>query len=177
MVSPDNKNYIILAVFLFGLCILLVGSYMAFRRYTDNVGTAPTKNTKSKENYDINVDPLKAQPYDRKETDCGSSYSGSPPKGIGGQYGLTPEYDNNITVGNFVDKYEKDTVFAQYAQDLVPTLMYNQSAYDIPARQICEVLYQGHQQYFENMWSGLGECELYQTEQAKKAKNIKVITI
>lgn len=151
------------------LVILLIGSVGLFF-------ALQTKDKFDTVGYNINTDPLKAVPYTRKETDCGTSYSGSPPKGIGGQYGLNPEYDNNITVKNFVDKYEKDTVFGQYKQDLAPTLLYNQTGYDIPARQICEVLYQGHQQYFENMWSGLGECELYQTEQAKKA-NIKVITI
>ena len=165
MVSPDLKQKIpLIVITLLFIGLASVGIYMIVKHYG------------RKDNFDINIDPLKAQPYDRKEKDCGT-YLGTPPKGIGGEYGLTPEYDNDITVGNFVNKYEKDTVFAQYAQDLVPSLMYNQSAYDIPARQICEVLYQGHQQYFENMWSGLGECELYQTEQAKKAKNIKVITI
>lgn len=154
------SNSIIVAIIVI-LLLVSVGLYFIFR-------TKDTFNTKT---FDINTDPLTANPYNRKETDCGPS-----PKEIGGQYGLNPEYDNNITVKNFVNLYEKDTVFGQYKQDLAPTLLYNQTGYDIPARQICEVLYQGHQQYFENMWSGLGECELYQTEQAKKAK-IKVATI
>ena len=132
---------------------------------------------RSKDNFDIAVDPLKGTPYVRKETDCGTSYSGTPAHGIGGDYGLTPEYDNNITVCNFVNMFEKDQVFGQYPQNLAPTLLHKQTGYEIPARQICEVLYQGHQQYFENMWSGLGECELYMTEQAKKCKNIDVVNM
>ena len=147
-------------------CLVIIAIFFAARFYS-------CSKKESKDEFDINVDPLKAIPYDRKATDCGTSYS----EGFGGQYGLNPEFNNNITVSNFVEQFEKDAVFEQNRQNLAPTLLYNQTAYDIPARQICEVLYQGHQQYFENMWSGLGECELYQTEMAKKAKNIKVKTV
>lgn len=143
--------------------LLAIGALIGLLLYTGNKNET--------DNFDITVDPLKGKPYIRKETDCGK------PHGIGGEYGLTPEYDNNITVCNFVNMFEKDQVFGQYPQNLAPTLLHKQSGYEIPARQICEVLYQGHQQYFENMWSGLGECELYMTEQAKKCKNIDVVNI
>ena len=44
----------------------------------------------------------------------------------------------------------------------------NQDPCDVISRQMCEVLYQNQQQYFENMWSGIGECEMYQKEKCKQ---------
>lgn len=126
-----------------------------------------------KDNFDISVDPLLGEPYNKRESNCGDSYT----EGIGGQYGMTPEFDNNLSVCDFVQKFDKGKTFDTYAENTSPLLMYNQTGYDVPARQICEVLYQGHQRYFENMWSGLGECELYFTEKAKSCKDIKVEVI
>lgn len=128
---------------------------------------------KSSEGFNILTDPLTAPPYDKKETDCGTSYT----EGTGGKYGLNPEYNNDLTVCNFVNKFEKDAVFTQYKSNLAPSLLHKQTAYEIPAKQICNVLYQYHQQYFENMWSGMGECELYFEEQGKTCDDIKVRTV
>jgi hypothetical protein len=128
---------------------------------------------KSSDKFNILTDPLTAPSYNLREKDCGTSYS----EGTGGKYGLTPEFNKDLTVCNFVNKYEKNTVFPQLECNLEPSLLYNQTAYEIPAKQICNVLYQYHQQYFENMWSGLGECELYFEEQGKTCKDIKVKTI
>jgi hypothetical protein len=74
-------------------------------------------------------------------------------------YGLNKEHDKNIDVCSFIKQFDNEVEFVNNV---------NQDACDVPSRQICEVLYQYHQQYFENMWSGLGECEIYQKEQCKK---------
>ena len=129
---------------------------------------------KQGDKFNLSTDPLPALPYSKETKNCGvPEFS----HGIGGQYGLNPEYNNNITVCDFVKDFEKDTVFTQYKQNLVPSLLHNQTAYDIPAAQICEVLYDNHQQFFENRWSGLGECEMYYSDKAKNCKDIHVKTV
>jgi hypothetical protein len=127
---------------------------------------------KSGDKFNMLVDPVSALPYQQRETECGTTYT----EGIGGKYGLTPEFNKDLTLCNFVNKYEKDTVFTQLKANQAPSLMYNQTAYEVPAKQICNVLYQYHQQFFENMWSGMGECELFYEEQGKNCKDIKVKT-
>ena len=153
-----NRNLIIIAVVL--LVLLLVG-YAVFRM-----------NQTKPETFNINQDPLEGLPPVRI-TDQKVCTQGQPCV-VGGQYGLTPEYNCNLSICDFIAKYDPGCTFQEYPSNTDSSmLLYEQDAYDIPARQICEVLYQGHQQYFENMWSGLGECELWQKEQAKKCKNMK----
>ena len=104
---------------------------------------------KKEENFmeDINTQPLRAV-YNPIIQDCGDCAS---PTG----YGLNKEHNNDIGICSFIQKFEPNIKFS------------NENACDVPSRQICEVLYSDHQQYFENMWSGLGECEIYQKEQCK----------
>lgn len=108
--------------------------------------------TRTESKFDINVDPLRANEYERVVHGCGNGV-----ESVG--YGINKEHYNNITVCDFINKFEKDTVFAQNI---------NQDPCDVVARQMCEVLYQNQQQYFENMWSGIGECEMYQKEKCKE---------
>ena len=104
-----------------------------------------------KSDFDISVDPLKST-YNPVLYDCGDCAA---PVG----YGMNKEHNKNIDICSFIKKYDSNDEFAENS---------NQDACDVPSRQICAVLYQYHQQYFENMWSGLGECEIYQKEQCKK---------
>ena len=107
---------------------------------------------KNKNSFDINVDPLRATNYDRMVSGCSPT---SPPVG----YGINKEHYKDIGVCDFIKKFEGDTEFAENI---------NQDPCDVISRQICEVLYQNQQQYFENMWSGIGECEVFQKEKCKK---------
>lgn len=104
-----------------------------------------------KSNFDITVDPLRTT-YNPVLYNCGECAA---PVG----YGMNREHNNNIGICSFIKQFDSNDKFAENS---------NQDACDVPARQICEVLYQYHQQYFENMWLGLGECEIYQKEQCKK---------
>lgn len=136
---------------------------------------------RSKEGFNINQEPVRGGPYAMLSTRCGNM---SEPEcqnwyssGMGGAYGLNPEHDNNVTIVDFVDKFEKDTVFGQYEANLSPMLMHQQTGYEIPARQYCEILYQGHNQLFNNLYNGLGDCEVKAADEAKKSGVIKVKTI
>jgi hypothetical protein len=106
---------------------------------------------KSKSNFDISVDPLKSV-YNPVIYDCDKCAA---PVG----YGMNREHNKDIGICSFIKQFDSQAEFVQNV---------NQDACEIPARQICEVLYQYHQQYFENMWSGLGECEIYQKEKCKQ---------
>ena len=106
----------------------------------------------SKSSFDININPLRATEYKRAVHGCGD---GTPSEG----YGLNKEHYHNITVCDFIKEFEANTVFAKNI---------NQDPCDVISRQMCEVLYQNQQQYFENMWSGIGECEMYQKEKCKQ---------
>ena len=99
----------------------------------------------------VNTEPLQAvyNPILRDCAECAEPVA----------YGLNVEHNKDITMCDFIKKFDNKDEFAQN---------WNEDACDVPARQICEVLYAYHQQYFENMWSGLGECEIYQKEQCKK---------
>ena len=104
-----------------------------------------------KDNFDITVDPVRNEYMMMSE---GCSESAQPVS-----YGLNMEHDNNIDMCSFIKQINKGDEFVNNV---------NQDACDIPSRQICQVLYQYHQEYFQNMWSGFGECEIYQKEQCKK---------
>ena len=99
----------------------------------------------------VNTEPLTAE-YNPILYDCGDCAAPV-------AYGMNVEHNKDITMCDFIKKYDNKDVFVKN---------FNEDPCDIPARQICEVLYAYHQQYFENMWSGLGECEIYQKEQCKK---------
>ena len=105
-----------------------------------------------KDKFDITIDPVANGVYNNVVYGCGECAA---PVG----YGMNMEHDKDIGICSFIKKFDNGVEFASNV---------NQDPCDIPARQICEVLYQYHQQYFENMWSGLGECEIYQKEQCKK---------
>ena len=121
--------------------VLIAGGLLYYNKYHC------TKST-----FDINVNPLRGPEYKRATHACGN---GAPSEG----YGLNKEHYNNITVCDFIKEFEAKTVFAKNI---------NQDPCDVISRQICEVLYQNQQQYFENMWSGIGECEMYQKEKCKE---------
>jgi hypothetical protein len=76
--------------------------------------------------------------------------------------GLNTESNNNIDICSFNKQFNSNTTFVENV---------NQNPCSVTARQVCAVLYANHQEYFTNMWSGLGECEVYQTEQCKKCPN------
>jgi len=107
-----------------------------------------------KEKFDLTTDPLRSS-YSYEKQNC-SSYPQAQ------RNGLNTESNRNIDICNFNKLYNKNTTFVENV---------NTDPYAISARQLCSVLYSNHQEYFTNMWSGLGECEIYQTEQAKKCPN------
>lgn len=106
------------------------------------------------EKFDITTDPLRST-YSYEKIDCS-------PYPMAERNGLNRESDHNIDICHFNELYNKNTVFVENV---------NTDPYAISAKQLCAVLYANHQEYFTNMWSGLGECEVYQTQQAKKCPN------
>ena len=111
-----------------------------------------------KEKFDITTDPLRSS-YSYETENCS-------PYPVAKRNGLNTETDHNIDICHFNELYNKNTVFVENV---------NTDPYVLPARQLCAVLYANHQEYFTNMWSGLGECEVYQTQEVKKCpKQIKI---
>uniref|UniRef100_A0A6C0KTE8 Transmembrane protein n=1 Tax=viral metagenome TaxID=1070528 RepID=A0A6C0KTE8_9ZZZZ len=108
-------------------------------------------NCRKQDNFDITTDPLKTE-YNYTQMDCATYPTAK-------RNGLNTESNNNIDICSFNKQFNSKTTFAENV---------NQSPCSVTARQLCSVLYSNHQEYFTNMWSGLGECEVYQTEQCKK---------
>ena len=109
---------------------------------------------RKRDNFDITTDPLQTE-YDYAQMDCGTYPMAK-------RNGLNTESNNNIDICSFNKQFNSKTTFAENV---------NQSPCSVTAKQLCAVLYANHQEYFTNMWSGLGECEVYQTEQCKKCPN------
>jgi hypothetical protein len=107
-----------------------------------------------RDNFDITTDPLQTN-YDYNQMDCGVYPMAK-------RNGLNTESNNNIDICSFNKQFNSNTTFVENV---------NQNPCSVTARQVCAVLYANHQEYFTNMWSGLGECEVYQTEQCKKCPN------
>jgi len=107
-----------------------------------------------RDKFDITTDPLITE-YDYKQMDCGTYPMAK-------RNGLNTESDNNIDICTFNKDFNSKTTFVEN---------WNQNPCSVTAKQLCAVLYANHQEYFTNMWSGLGECEVYQTEQCKKCPN------
>jgi hypothetical protein len=106
---------------------------------------------KSGDNFDITTDPLTTQ-YSYETMNCGKYPQAK-------RYGLNVESDNNIDICSFNKQFNSKTTFVENV---------NENPCSVTARQLCEVLYADHQEYFTNMWSGLGECEVYQTKACEK---------
>jgi hypothetical protein len=138
----ETKNIILI---LLSLLVLIAVLFFVMRKpkegFYDN----------DSQRIDINREPLNAV-YNPILYDCGDCAAPV-------SYGMNVEHNKDITMCDFIKKFDDKDEFVQN---------FNEDACDVPARQICEVLYAHHQQYFENMWSGLGECEIYQKEQCKK---------
>lgn len=107
-----------------------------------------------RDKFDITTDPLQTQ-YEYSQLDCA-------PYPMAKRNGLNTESDNNIDICSFNKQFNSKTTFVENV---------NQNPCSVTAKQLCAVLYANHQEYFTNMWSGLGECEVYQTEQCKKCPN------
>ena len=107
-----------------------------------------------KDSFDITTDPLTTS-YNYEQMDCG-------PYPMAKRNGLNRESDNNITVCDFNKQFNSKTTFVENV---------NENPCSVAARQVCAVLYADHIEYFTNMWSGLGECEVYQTKACEKCPN------
>lgn len=108
-----------------------------------------------KDTFDITTDPVRPeQNYEQIPVKI-SNY-------VAKRNGLNRESDNNITVCDFIKKFESNTTFLENV---------NQNPCSVVARQICSVLYSDHNEYFTNRWSGLGECEVEQTRECAKCPN------
>jgi carboxypeptidase C (cathepsin A) len=109
---------------------------------------------KNKDDFNITTDPLTTQ-YSYETMNCGKYPQAK-------RNGLNVESDNNIDICSFNKQFNSKTTFVED---------FNTNPCSVTARQICEVLYADHQEYFTNMWSGLGECEVYQTKACEKCPN------
>jgi hypothetical protein len=137
----ETKNILLIALISMMVILALIFMMRKKEGFKDN----------DSQSINLSTEPLRAV-YNPILHDCGDCAEPV-------AYGLNVEHNKNIGVCDFIKKYDSKDEFVQNQ---------NEDPCDVPARQICEVLYAYHQQYFENMWSGLGECEVYQKEQCKK---------
>jgi hypothetical protein len=107
-----------------------------------------------KDNFDITTDPLRAK-YDYVVTST-DKYPNAK------RNGLNVENDNNVDICAFNEKFNSKTKFLQNE---------NMDPYALTARQYCSVLYSHHQELFNNLYSGLGECEKAETERSRDCLN------
>jgi hypothetical protein len=117
------------------VALTLVGGYIMFK-----------KSHESKDMFDISVDPLKATDYEYKnQRSCDARPKVKNPT----QYnGLNPEYNDHVSVKDYIDTYER-------AQDWA-----SPDAASVVARRYCDLVYTNHNEYFNDRWMGSGECEL-----------------
>lgn len=114
---------------------------------------------KKTDSFDITVDPLRVK-YEYESTST-EKYPRAK------RYGLNTENDNNVDICSFNDKFNSKTRFIQNE---------NKDPYALTARQYCSVLYSHHQELFNNLYSGLGECEKVETEKCRECPNRLDIT-
>lgn len=105
---------------------------------------------RKKDSFEITTDPLRmSYSYDNLPMD---KY----PRPT--RYGLNTENDNNVTICEFNKRFNSKTKFLENE---------NMDPCALTARQYCSVLYSNHQELFNNMYSGLGECEKVETENCR----------
>ena len=107
-----------------------------------------------KDSFDITVDPLRVK-YEYKTTST-EKYPRAK------RNGLNTENDNNVDICAFNDKFNSKTRFIQNE---------NKDPCALTARQYCSVLYSHHQELFNNLYNGLGECEKVETEKCRECPN------
>ena len=108
-----------------------------------------------KDNFNITVDPLRAKKYDYITSNLS-------PYPTAKRNGLNTESNNNVNICAFNQKFNKETEFVENE---------NMNACELTARQYCSVLYSNHQELFTNLYNGLGECEIVETENCKACPN------
>jgi uncharacterized protein YxeA len=107
-----------------------------------------------KDNFNITTDPLRVKyEYDTTSTE---KY----PKAK--RNGLNTENSNNVDICAFNDKFNSGTEFVQNE---------NMDPCALTARQYCSVLYSHHQELFNNLYFGGGECEKAETEKCRQCPN------
>ena len=107
-----------------------------------------------KDNFDITTDPLRVKyQYDTTSTE---KYPRAK------RNGLNTENDNNVDICAFNNKFNPNTEFVQNE---------NMDPCALTALQYCSVLYSHHQELFNNLYNGLGECEKAETEKCRECPN------
>ena len=107
-----------------------------------------------KDNFDITTDPLRVK-YEY-ETTSTEKYPRAK------RNGLNTENSNNVDICAFNNKFNSNTEFVENE---------NMDPCALTARQYCSVLYSHHQELFNNLYSGLGECEKVETEKCRECPN------
>jgi hypothetical protein len=107
-----------------------------------------------KDNFDITTDPLRVK-YEYVTTST-EKYPRAK------RNGLNTENSNNVDICSFNDKFNSGTEFVQNE---------NMDPCALTARQYCSVLYSHHQELFNNLYLGLGECEKVETEKCRECPN------
>ncbi len=111
-----------------------------------------------RDNFDITTTPL----YDTTSYEILQNTEACPPRPNvknNVQYnGLNPQYNDHITLQDYINTYSNPEEFDQ------------PGGCDVVARRYCNQLYGTHREYFNDRWSGLGECELDVLGQCERLK-------
>jgi hypothetical protein len=136
-----NKELIIIGII---VTVIAIAGIAVFMYSKDK----KKENLVEAEKFDISVDPLREGAYgylnaitcpDRAPCVNNTQYGG-----------LNAEYDQKVTVKDFIDCYEKETDFK------------NPIAAKITAKKYCQMLYTNHIEYFTGCkgYLSFGECEI-----------------
>jgi hypothetical protein len=126
---------IVIGIVIALVILAILGGYVMMKKSHEN-----------KDTFDISVDPLKATDYEYKsQRACDARPKIKNPT----QYnGLNPEYNNNVSVKDYIDSYERAQVWS------------SPDAASVVARRYCDLLYANHSEYFHDRWMSYGDCEL-----------------
>ena len=134
-----NKELVITAII--GIIVIGIIGVLIFKK----------NKTNKAEKFDISVDPLMEGPYEYLNAVTCPARSPCVNNTLYG--GLNPEYDDYVTVKDYIDTYESCTGGID---------LKNPTAAGVVAKRYCELLYQNHIEYFTGCkgYAGLGDCEV-----------------